>query len=71
MTNAIEMGNNISGLIPKFPCYAQSVERNIKLVTKASSLVSGNNNRDGLIRNTISNRKKIHRFETKSNFNVE
>lgn len=71
ITNAIETGNNISDLIPKFPCHTQSVERNIKLVTEASSLVSGNQSRDGLIRSRISNRKKIPRFETKSNFNVE
>nr|CAI5849554.1 unnamed protein product [Callosobruchus analis] len=36
--------------IPSFPCHTQTVEGSIKLVTEASSSVSGLNRRDGFIK---------------------
>lgn len=54
--------------ILKFPCHTQAVERHIKLVTEASSLVCGTTSRDGLIRARISSRQKMPKVETKKHF---
>ncbi|CAH1116385.1 unnamed protein product [Phaedon cochleariae] len=54
--------------ILKFPCHTQAVERHIKMVTEASSLVCGSSSRDGLIRARISSREKLPRIETKKHF---
>ena len=37
--------------MPELPCHTQIVERHIKLVTEASSLVCDHASREGLIRN--------------------
>lgn len=52
----------------KCPCRTQAVERHIKLVTEASSLVCGTTSRDGLIRARISSRQKFPKVETKKHF---
>ena len=51
-----------------FPCHTQAVERMIKLVTDASAAVVGQENRDGYIRARIEGRKRLPRFEYKSNY---
>jgi hypothetical protein len=50
------------------PCHNQTVERHVKLVTQASSMVSTFERRDGLIRQRISSRKLIKQFGTKKHF---
>ena len=55
---------------PHLPCYTQTVKRCVKLVTKASSLVCGQNSRDGFIRSKIESRQKMPSFETKREFKV-
>ena len=51
-----------------FPRHTQAVERMIKLVTDASAAVVGQENRDGYIRARIEGRKRLPRFEYKSNY---
>ena len=52
--------------LPKYPNHTQSVERCIKLVTEASSLVTGTQRSDGLIRSSIISRKNFPRIESKA-----
>ena len=57
----------------KFPhqsCHKQAVERCVKLVTEASSLVCGQNSRDNFIRTKIKSHQKMPSFETKREFKV-
>lgn len=54
--------------LKEYPCHSQSVERAIKLVTSASSMVCGNERRDGVIRSTLESRKNMPTFETKKDF---
>ena len=54
--------------IPELPCHTQNVERHIKLVTKASSLVCDHASRKGLIRNKLSLRATMPCFNTKSQY---
>lgn len=53
---------------PLFPCHSQAVERHVRLVSEASSLVFGAKERDGLIRSRIKSRKELPKFETKKQF---
>lgn len=46
----------------------QAVERCIKMVTDASSIVVGMEARDGLIRSKLEGRKRLPRFETKKDY---
>ena len=46
----------------------QAVERCVKLVTEASTLVCGQNFRDSFIRPKIESRLKLPSFETKQQF---
>ena len=41
---------------PHLPCHTQAVERCVKLATEASSLVCGQNSRDGFICSKIKSR---------------
>jgi len=66
----IKTGDKPEGLIPLFPCHTQAVERLIKLVTDASTSVSGRERRDGFIRSRLHSQAKIPRFETKKDFRV-
>ncbi|GLV46148.1 hypothetical protein CBL_02864 [Carabus blaptoides fortunei] len=54
--------------ILKCPCHSQAVERDVKLVTEASTLVCGAEARDGFIRARISSRTVMPNFNTKSEF---
>src|SRR6218665_1415681 len=45
---------------PRFPCHTQAVERCIKLVTEASTAVSGKRNRDGFIRTKLQSALLCH-----------
>lgn len=54
--------------ILKFLCHSQAVERCVKLVTAASSLVCGEAARDGFIRARIASRQLLPEFETKTQF---
>ena len=49
---------------PKYPCHTQAVERCVKLVTEASSLVCGVKTRDGFIRVRLESRHIMPRFDT-------
>ena len=55
-------------IVPDYPCHTQAVERTIKLVTEAASLVIGQEARDGFMRQKIKSRKEIGRFDTKQEF---
>ena len=50
------------------PCHNQVVERHIQLVSKVSALVTGFENRDGIIRQRIKSRHLMKRFDTKRQF---
>lgn len=52
----------------KLPCHIQAVERCVKLVTEASLAVCGSDARDGFIRNRISGRQILPKFESKSDY---
>ncbi|KAE8741984.1 hypothetical protein FOCC_FOCC012463 [Frankliniella occidentalis] len=52
----------------KFPCHTVAVERTVKLVTEAASLVCGPESRDGHIRATLKSREQLKKFDTKSDF---
>ena len=54
--------------IPELPCHTQSVERRIKLVSEASSLVCDHASREGLIRNKLSSRATMPCFNTMSQY---
>ena len=53
-----------------FPSHTQAVERHIKLVTEVSSRVSGQSQREGAIMTTLASRKKMPKFNFKSQFKV-
>ena len=50
--------------------HTQAVERHIKLVTEVSSRVSGQSQREGAIMTTLASRKKMPKFNFKSQFKV-
>lgn len=54
--------------ISYFRCHLQAVERHIKLLTKASATVCGQEARDGFIRTKIESRDKLPKFDTKQQF---
>ena len=51
--------------VPNYPCHTQMVERAVKNVTEASSLVIGQEARDGFIQQRIKSRTIIPKFESK------
>jgi len=55
---------------PKFPCYTQSVERCVKLVTEACAAVCGTDSRDGFIRVGIKSRTNMPKFDTKGQYRL-
>lgn len=57
--------------IPKFPCHTQAVERSIKLVTEASSSVSGSGRRDGFIKAKLESQILMPAFETKKDYKFQ
>lgn len=56
--------------IPKFPCHTQAVERHIKLVTEASTVVCGSEARDGFIKTRVLSRQKMPKIESKQDFKI-
>ena len=52
------------------PCHTQAVERHIRVVTEVSSRVSGQSQREGTIMTTLISRKKMPKFNLKSQFKV-
>ena len=56
--------------IQHFPCHTQAVERAIKLVTEASLSVAGEQQRDGLIKNKLTSRSKMAKFDSKKDFRI-
>ena len=50
------------------PCYNQSVERHVKLVTEVSAQVEGFAQRDGMICQKIISHKLLKKFNTKMQF---
>jgi hypothetical protein len=59
LQNIIETGETDQYLFAKLPCYTQAVERCVKLVTEASLLVCGEENRHGLILSKLSSRNAL------------
>ncbi|CAD7081940.1 unnamed protein product [Hermetia illucens] len=53
-----------------FPCHTQALERCIKLVTKVSSAVCGENKRDGIIRARLLSCQRMPNFNTKTQFDI-
>jgi hypothetical protein len=51
--------------VPDYPCHTQMVERGVKMVTKASTMVFGEKERDGYIRQKIHSRTIIPSFRSK------
>ena len=49
------------------PCHNQTAESHVKLVTEASAVVSTFEKRDGQIRQKITSRKLMKKFDTKNN----
>ena len=64
--------DTFSGIkIPDLPCHTQSVERHIKLVSEASSLVGDLACRKGLIRNKLSSRATMPCFDIKCQYSIK
>lgn len=70
LTMTVSNEDLLSFEVPKYPNHTQAVERCIQLVTSASSRVSGQVSRDGLIQTTIYSRKVTGKFNSKKDFNV-
>ncbi|KAK3917253.1 Polyketide synthase 1 [Frankliniella fusca] len=69
LEQAVENPDFVEENLPPFPCHTQAVERTVQLVSKASKNVSGQDGRDGFIRNTIQSRQSMPKFRTKSEYN--
>ena len=55
-------------LVLQHPCHNQAVERQVKLVTEAASVVTGYEKRDGMIRQKIRCRLLMSKFDSKQQF---
>jgi len=55
-------------LVLQHPCHNQAVERHVKLVTEAASVVTGYETRDGMIRQKIQSRLLMSKFDSKQQF---
>jgi hypothetical protein len=56
--------------VPTFPCHAQATERCVKLVSESSQKVIGQQNRHGVIVNTIYSRKTNQTFKSKQDYST-
>ena len=65
LTNFIKTGEPFVNNFIKTPCHTQAVERSIKLITEASTKVTGHSNREAYIQCTLQSRKEITSFVTK------
>src|SRR6218665_2984944 len=54
----------------RYPCYSQSVERCVKIVTEASLTLCGKPARDGFIRSRFEARNIMPVFSTRSDYRV-
>lgn len=54
--------------LPNYPCHTQAVERGVKMVTEAASVVCGVEKRDAWIKTTIQSREKMPTFFSKKNY---
>jgi len=52
-------------LVLQHPCHNRAVERHVKLVTEAASVVTGYEKRDGMIRQKIQSRLLMSKFDSK------
>ena len=50
------------------PSHTQSVERGVQLVTQVAAKVTGEEDREGMIHNTIASRNKMPEYESKKDF---
>jgi len=57
-----------SPLVCLHSCHNQAVERHVKVVSEASSVVCGLERRDGLIRQRLKSRRLMKRFDTRQQF---
>jgi len=55
-------------LVLLHPCHNQAVQRHVKLVTEAASVVTRYENRDGMIRRNIQSRLLMSKFDSKQQF---
>ena len=55
-------------LVLQHPCHNQAVERHVKLVTEAASVVTGHEKRDGMIRQKIQSRLLMSKSVSKQQF---
>jgi len=55
-------------LVLQHPCHNQAVERHVKLVTEAASVVTGYEKRDGMIGQRIQSRLLMTKFDSKQQF---
>ena len=60
---------SVKSLICGIPCHSQAVERHVRLVTKSSKSVCGQNRRNIMVRNTIYSQKKNSTFNSKHEYN--
>ena len=61
----IQTGEPFTSIFTQTPCHTQAVERSVKLITEASTKVSGQTNREAYIQCTLQSRKEITSFDTK------
>ena len=52
-------------LVLQHPCHNQAVERHVKLVTEATSVVTGYEKRDGMLHQKIQSRLLMSKFDSK------
>jgi len=55
-------------LVLQHPCHNQAVERHVKLVTEAASVVTEYEKQDGMIRQKIQSRLLMSKFDSKQQF---
>jgi len=55
-------------LVLQHPCHDQAVEKHVKLVTEAASVVTGYEKRDGMICQKIQSRLLMSKFDSKQQF---
>jgi len=55
-------------LVLQHPCHNQAVERHVKLVSEAASVVTGYEKRNGMIRQNMQSRLLMSKFDSKQQF---
>ena len=54
--------------LPMYPCHSQTVERNVKEISSASTAVFGHEARHGMVLQSKKSRMEIPNIESKSDF---